>query len=464
MNRSFSRLISCFIVILLFSWGLIRLSFLVERKSSYVKHAQFFQQKAEFDVLFLGTSHMRNSLYPMELWKDYGIISYNFAGPATLIPTNYWILRNLLDYTKPKIVVVDAYTLSMNLKTSPNVSYCHDSFDFIPFSVNRLRAILDLFDDFKSRLEFIIPFYVFHNRFVSQTISKVDFNPISNKEKGAISTYVNVENINNFVEVPQKEFFKEDSIGIKYINKILELCAINDISVVFTYIPSMEKINVLESRRAFDILKKKNVDYVGMELLREVVDRTTDFYDLGHLNSSGGRKITKFLGQYLSNHYSIPDRRNDPRYSSWHKDYQEYMQFKIGMIKGQKSLKNALMLLSDRNFSYAVYFPNDRLYNNKIIMKLLCNTGADVKQIYFQSPKVIIVDNKKKSVSYRMENENVGSAFGVLSVKNVKDARSFTLNGKELIKIKNGELLEAAILVFDNETEKQVIANKYYAL
>ena len=122
------------------------------------------------------------------------------------------------------------------------------------------------------------------------------------------------------------------------------------------------------------------------------------------------------------------------------------------------------MLLSDRNFSYVVYFPNDRHFQNKIIMKLLCNTGADVEQIYFQSPNMIVVDNKKNAVSYRKLNENVDSSFGVLAVKNVKDGRSFLLNGKEALKVKNGERLEAAIIVFDNETGKQVVANKYQAL
>ena len=122
------------------------------------------------------------------------------------------------------------------------------------------------------------------------------------------------------------------------------------------------------------------------------------------------------------------------------------------------------MLLSDRNFSYAVYFPNDHLFQNKIIMKLLRNTGADVEQIYSQSPNLILVDNKKKTVSYRKVNENADSTFGTLSVKNVNDGRSFTLNGKESLNIKNGERLEAAILVFDNETGKQVVASKYQSL
>ncbi len=97
-------------------------------------------------------------------------------------------------------------------------------------------------------------------------------------------------------------------------------------------------------------------------------------------------------------------------------------------------------------------------------MKLLRNTGTNVKQIYFQSPNLIIVDNKKKVISYNKVNDNADSSFGTLSVKNVKDGRSFMLNGKELLKIKNGERLEAAIFDFDNETGKHVVAVKYQSL
>ncbi len=62
----------CFAV--LFIIIVSKISDIFERKYSYSKYYDFYQQKQDFDVLFLGTSHVLNAVYPMELWRDHGII------------------------------------------------------------------------------------------------------------------------------------------------------------------------------------------------------------------------------------------------------------------------------------------------------------------------------------------------------------------------------------------------------
>ena len=96
---------ACFCVLLIAVVGATQSLF--ERKYSYTKYYDFYQQKQDFDVLFLGTSHVLNAVYPMDLWRDYGIVSYNMANHSENICTNYWQLRNALQYTKPKVVVID---------------------------------------------------------------------------------------------------------------------------------------------------------------------------------------------------------------------------------------------------------------------------------------------------------------------------------------------------------------------
>ena len=63
---------------------LVRISGLVERKSAYQKNGDFMEQSEDLDVLFLGTSHVINGVFPMELWKEYGITSYNYQGMLTV--------------------------------------------------------------------------------------------------------------------------------------------------------------------------------------------------------------------------------------------------------------------------------------------------------------------------------------------------------------------------------------------
>ncbi len=455
---------SCVIVVTLFSLGLYKLSALVERKASCAKYASFYQQKDNFDVLFIGDSHVMNGVFPMELWKRYGIISYNFGGHANRIPLNYWQLINALDYVLPKVVVLDCHTVhEQNKILRSHISNSHLSLDAIPFSVNKIKATGDLFDDWKESFFFLFDLSVYHDRW--RDLGKEDFSLLKKVEKGAESR-IGLAVPRNIPDLRIHEKSDDNSVGVRYLESAIKFCREKQIEIVLTYLPfpASDK-EVRESHLVYDIAKRNNVQYLSWETLKDIVDFDIDCYDPNsHLNPSGARKITKFLGKYIKEYYDIPDHRNDPKFASWYKDYQEYTRFKIDTLKNQKSLKNVLMLLSDRNFSYIVYFPNDRHYQNRIIMKLLRNTGADVEQIYFQSPKLIVVDNRKKKVSYGTINETVGSSFGKLSLKNTKDGHVFDMNGQTVLEIKNGERLEAAVIAFDNKSGKLIVARKYQAL
>lgn len=70
------------------------------RKISYWGYADFYSDKGDYDVLFLGSSTMNMGISPMELWNDYGITSYNMADDAQRLPVDYWVLKNALAYTK----------------------------------------------------------------------------------------------------------------------------------------------------------------------------------------------------------------------------------------------------------------------------------------------------------------------------------------------------------------------------
>jgi len=400
----------------------------------------------------------------MELWKDYGIISYNLGGSGNPIAITYWQLINALDYFSPRLIVLDCAFLSVDAKYRHfNIGNYHSFLDSFPISANKLKMVFDLFESTHRKVEFIFTYVTYHDRW--KKLRKADFIVPVGREKGA-ETRIGIAVPKRDLQIPVTKKYEGYSLSVQYLEKILALCAARKIKVLLTYYPFPAKENeILESHRVFEIAQKFKIAYLSYEELKALVDFDIDCFDSNsHLNPSGARKITRFLGRYLRDNYNVSDHRNDSKFASWHKDYQEYVKFKIGKIKEQKSLKKALMLLSDCNFSYAVYFPNDRLFQNKIIMKLLRNTGADVEQIHFQSPSLIVVDNKKKKVTYRTMNETANSSFGKLSVKKSKDGSVFEVNGQTILEIKNSERLEAAVIVFDNDSGKRVVAQKYQAL
>ena len=157
MKQRLKNLISSIIVIDMIVFGIVGMSHLTERKDSQNKYASFYNEESNIDVFFLGSSHMLNGVYPMELWKDYGIVSYNMGGHGSRLITSYWMLKNGMDYHTPKLVVLDCYFLSRNGKVSGmelGKSWQHSSFDAIPLSTNKIDAIEDVFDEEKDRSEF----------------------------------------------------------------------------------------------------------------------------------------------------------------------------------------------------------------------------------------------------------------------------------------------------------------------
>ena len=76
---------------------------MIQRQVKQIFHTfyyDFYQQEQDFDVLFLGTSHVLNAVYPMELWRDYGIVSYNMANHSENICT----LKLKIDKTRSIII------------------------------------------------------------------------------------------------------------------------------------------------------------------------------------------------------------------------------------------------------------------------------------------------------------------------------------------------------------------------
>ena len=99
--------LECLLFIVLLFFCLLGATRLMVRKESINRFSPFLKNGKEYDVLFTGNSRVVNGIYPMELWEKYGIASYNIAANGNTLPVTYWTLMNALDYSQPRLVVVD---------------------------------------------------------------------------------------------------------------------------------------------------------------------------------------------------------------------------------------------------------------------------------------------------------------------------------------------------------------------
>ena len=381
MNNLIKSILSALVVVGMIVLGIMYFSNITERKESREKFAQFYEAEENIDVLFVGSSHVLNGIFPMELWNEYGIVSYNMAGHGNRMILNYWVLMNALEHTSPQLVVLDAYMLSLDDKLS-DLEQLHISADNIPYSQTKVDMINALVDEEERKNDFLWKFSTYHNRW--SELEKNDFVRITTPEKGAESRIdVAVPEEIRYFE-PDYKIPEEDNLGVEYARKIIEECQERDIEVLVTYLPFPENAGFQgESNKMVDIAKEYGVDFLDYYTLLKQVNVNTDFYDKNsHMNPSGARKITSYIGNYIMQNYAIEDQRENENYESWHEDYQVYTQFKKKNIQKQEELKNYLMLLNDKSFSYGVYLkPWNEIGAHPVLVELLAGMGIDYAQV-----------------------------------------------------------------------------------
>ena len=82
---------------------------ILQDKQSVRKYREFYETPNEYDVLYFGSSHMMQTALPMEIWKKYGIRSYNMGNGTENIAVSYQVIKNTLDYCSPRVIMLDVY-------------------------------------------------------------------------------------------------------------------------------------------------------------------------------------------------------------------------------------------------------------------------------------------------------------------------------------------------------------------
>lgn len=463
MKKIRTRLICVLVSVVVFATCIHKLGFLLENKLAYQKMGEFIATGEEYDVLFLGTSHMAMGIYPMELWEDYGIVSYNLAGNGHPMASSYWVMMNAFDYADPQLVVIDCYTVERNSKVPNDGKFTHESLDEIPLSLTKVRAVCDLFDDTDSRMEYLWNFSMYHNRW--SELKKDDFTTEYGLGKGAYYNDI-VELPKDVPRINKESDMKLDSVGTLYLEKMIEECQRRNIDVLLTYVPfPAQEEEQLEARAVNHIAEKYQVNYINF-LERNDVNYDTDCYDpASHLNASGARKVTQYLGNYIQTEYGIPDHRGETEYDHWNEDYSKYSAYKMERLQNKESLKPYLMLLADKNYSYCLWVDKDTgIWNDDSqYRELIYNLalGKDLEKapdaIEQQDDYFVVVDNSSGKIWECIGNEMLEeseTSFGGFTYLTEENNIQLYFNENEedyiIEQYEDGGVPEVQIIVIDN--------------
>ena len=287
----------------------------MRRDDSARKYGAFFEEKADFDVLFLGTSRVLDGISPMELWRDYGFTSYNMGNNSEPLGVTRWVLEAALDYHTPRVAVIDVFYVDHAVNEDWTYSFRHLFYDALPLSCAKIEAVCATQPE-GGRLEFLMPFSLYHGRWEEllsgQTERLVECEPYMMGSEMRLSRQIR----DNYTFTDEAE--PSELPGHQALREIAALCRERGVEPVFVALPghasNQEQMNMNGVQRVADELGVPFVNMVRMG----IVDNQTDCYDWhGHLNPDGASKATAWLGAWLTEHCELPDRRGDGAYAHW---------------------------------------------------------------------------------------------------------------------------------------------------
>lgn len=436
MKKKLLRFLSCLMTVILTVLLLIPTMDLTARKASVIKYHDFFRQEADFNVLFFGSSHMINGVYPVQLWEEHGIVSYNFGGHANRITTSYWVMENALDYTTPKLVVIDCLGLSVESRTHNQYQYLHQSLDAFPLTATKTRAVFDLIreDEVENpgqlRFDLLMPFSSYHNRWTE--LSKEDFLPRYNVQKGA-EARVGVQPATQYAAVSTGQVIPEKTINWEYLERMIATCKEQNIEVLLTYLPfPPDENSVIEAQTVPQIAEKYGVNYINF-LELGVIDYYTDVFDESHLNPSGAYKVTHYLGDYITENYSIPDQRSNPAYANWEKASAENTKYmKERFWYNTDCAEDNLCMMVFKAFDYMLMVDGRVIKDQPVVSQQLQNLGVSMEEIsdgrYF-----VLLDNETGQIAYIPEADLIktqqDTSLGKLSLQQAEDNTKLVKDG-----------------------------------
>ena len=333
------RIIKCilFLTILAMTAGALFHAFTPD-DGNFVLPKDFFRKdKDRFDVLFLGTSKIKQGVYPMKLYEEYGISSYNLGTGDQTAALSYYLLRDVIERQHPSMVVLEVGMgdYESAYEGPEDVHYITDHMPF--FAKTKFEMIHGVRNQTDGIDRFRVPWYEYHTRWTELT--EADF--VHEKSGAAYGSWVLAQGRNTgyFAPAQPDPSMVLPEVVTEHLEKIVQLCEDTDTQLVFIVLPmfgpGLLPAYLYPDRLSEAYAIERFAEEKGLPCLNYVdktqalgLDCAVDTQDGMHLNVNGAEKFTTLLGEELRNLCDLPDRRNEPGYEFIAKDYEEYLHYR----------------------------------------------------------------------------------------------------------------------------------------
>ena len=292
----------CFIILLIFF--LIVLSHFFSPKNNmkdfgihYEKANGILGEKENtIDILVVGDSESYRSIIPLKLWKDYGYTTYICGTPEQRLADSYVFVRKGFKKQKPKIVILEVDNLY--IESAPSDPIKNIVFETFP--------VIEYHDRWK-------------NLNNNDIFKRANYTWTDDVKGYEYSTDVEPANDDEYMTYMEGEDPIQE-INIIFVKLISNYCKEHGVKFLLVCAPQTEDWNYARHNTVSKLAKKLDVDFIDMNVLKDKIniDWDTETSDEGvHVNYKGGKKTTKYLGEYLKSLNILQDHREDEKYASW---------------------------------------------------------------------------------------------------------------------------------------------------
>lgn len=351
------------LAVVLFCFFLLHLFRVFREKDETGKNIAFVEDGETYDVFWMGTSHM-SRIQPVEVWKEYGITSYNLYNTGSGMNRNLATLEMALTYATPKVVVLDTDQWWREKEFEEEPGDFHRTFDIFPLSRQKIRSINKITDDPEARKELVFDFYRYHDRYGELT--KEDFLEQKDTCLGAHLHFKSTpqkEPARIGIEELPEEMDEEERAEQEVIRTIIEMCQERGISIMLTCIPFAAADESTQRRQhaIYQIAQEYNIPFYNFLDYDSVIDYECDLEDPGHLNVIGAAKVTGILAEIIQKGYGLEDHRKDPETAArWEQRVRVYEE-NLNRVACDPEVvggKEALVMLNMPQYGGEVYLKN----------------------------------------------------------------------------------------------------------
>ncbi len=312
--------------------------------------------KNQYDVVFVGTSTSIANVSCQELYQSFGIAAVCVGEPEQPVFLSKYTLKDMFRSQKPQVVVLDSkaffYTEAHDIAVEEGEEefIYHRSIDAISSTAIKKEALETIRKMYPDRFgeidlwEYYSVMYRSHANWETLDYRNFHGHDLTDCMNGNIAlAAVETGRTDEYAASDPEEEEEIDAEIVSQVTEIAQLCEENGAELVIT--SGYNVFTKARHRAVAELAGQLGVPYLDVnEVIDEIgFDYALDVRSDAHYNLSGAIKWTMYLGGWLKEQFTFPDRREDKAYAWYETQRPVYERQKTALL-GKIELLRSLTL------------------------------------------------------------------------------------------------------------------------